>query len=164
MSRKNSGATPIPKDHQKEMRLRLRMLRESRGIQKTEVTTISAGSLVKYEEHDLSSARIGDLYALAKEYGVEPQELMVYLFAEGDYDPDLTPTQRRVRRLEAYLSSLDELHQELAVDLVQRIVTHTVDQRTGKQVERISDKLGDRERDAKTIVRAALSEARQRER
>lgn len=162
MSRRGRAATPIPEDHQREMRLRLRMLRESRGIQKSDVTTVSAGTLVNYEEHDLSTARFGDMYALAEEYGVSPKELMTFLFSDDGYDPELTPTQRRMRRIETYLTSLDDTHQELATDLVHRVVTHTVDQRQQKPPAKAPKHVA-REQTAKQRVRAALSEARWRE-
>lgn len=160
--KKSSAAFRIPEEHQKDMRKRLRMLRESRDIQKIEVKTLTAGTLVNYEEHDISSARVGDLFKLAEEYGVEPQDLITYLFGES-YEIDLTPYQRRLRSMEAYLTSLDEAHQELAVDLIQRLVTHTVDQR--RQVTPVPQKPQTvTEADSKQIVKAALAEARWQER
>lgn len=123
-ARRSSKAVDIPEEIQEPMRRRLRLIRESRGISREGVKSLSSGTVSNYELHDLSTMRLGDLYGLAVEFGTTVEELLQYLFGEIDEQP--TQESRRVQRMLVYLRSLPEHQQDLACDIVQQIVAHRV--------------------------------------
>lgn len=150
-TRRASGTHIIPEEIQEHMRNRLRMLRESRGMLRSKMNTVSASSIQKYETRDISSLRLGDIYSLSLEYNISMDEMINYLV--GDTPKPRTAVGQRMQRINVYLSSLSDSHQELACDIVQKLVAHTVDE----SIKRTVDNSPGVKRNSKNVVQDALA-------
>lgn len=133
--RRSNGTVTIPEETQAKMRNRLKLIRESRGMYRGDLESITPSTLTKLEKYDISTLRMGDLYGLALEYGVSMEELLEYII--GKVDTETSDESRRIQRMIVFLRSLDETSQELACDLVQRLVVHAVDKRDLERVKRL---------------------------
>lgn len=117
--RKPTSAQRIDAELQGPLRRRLQLLRESLGLARTDVKTITSGTLTMYELHDISSMRLGDLFSLAEEYGMEFLEFLSYL-TSTDADVNANVAQRRVL---TYFNRLSVDDQSLACDLVRTLAS-----------------------------------------
>lgn len=118
--KRNNGANRIPEKVQEPMRNRLRMLRETLGILKVQVNAISEGTIGSYETKDLSSMKLGDLWALGREYGWTFSEFLVYLI--GNDETELLEEARNIKRVSVYLRSMPLVQQQMACDILKVMV------------------------------------------
>jgi len=149
-TRKSTSTLSIPEAVQLPMRERLRMLRLDRGKFLRDLQSLSSGTITKFEKHDISSLRLGDIYGLSVEYNLSMNELLEYIV--GNTTSETTPESRRVQRIATYLGGLDEANQELAISLVQRVVEHSINER---DVRRLNQAPGNK-RDGRKIVQEAV--------
>lgn len=120
----------IPEDVQAPMRNRLKMLRESLGITKTQVRCLSDSSLTNYEHHDLSTMRLGHIRQLAAEYGWSFAELIGYLV--GREAGEIEQEARAIRRVGTYMRSMSPETAELACEILRKLVDFDAERGQGK--------------------------------
>lgn len=118
--KKSNGVNIIPAEYQEKLRTRLRQVREGQGIMKSNVRAISPGTLLGYENRDMSSLRLGDLWALSYEYGWSMAEMMMYLI--GNEDMPISAEGKNARRMAVYLRVLSPENQLLACELLRSLV------------------------------------------
>lgn len=119
-SRRTNAAHQIPDDKfHEQMRENLRMMRQSRNLHATRLT-LSAGTLYQWENHNLSTAKLGDLIVLARDYGFTPEEFFGFLFRDSPMSS--TPEEHSRQRVSAYMMSLDAEESEQCADIVHAVV------------------------------------------
>lgn len=137
-NRRSNGVTPIPEPANSTLRKRLEQFRSLNGVHRHEIEAMSKGTLQNYELHDISTMRLGDLFALACELGTTPEELITYLVTgvETPENNDTEAVGRRVQRMSGYMRSLPQDEQELAIDIVQSIMQYSLGKRKTTKVVR----------------------------
>ena len=128
-NKKSSRATTIPESLQKKMRKKMAMLRESRRIFKTEIKTVSASSLMAYENQDISRLRLGDLYGLATEYGVTFDEILDLLKSNTNGPEDLDEMDFEFQRLKSYFTSMSDGDRELISSIGSQLASRNLSRR-----------------------------------
>lgn len=122
----------VPEEVQQPIRHRLRLYRQSCGINRHNVNVLTGPTIKKYEEEDISSMRLGDLYTLAQRYGMSLQELVEYLFNADDREvavsDDVTATTQRII---TFMSAMDDAERRMMVDLVSRFYQYVLDRKNG---------------------------------
>lgn len=149
-TKRGYAAQTIHEDVQEPLRERLLFLRRARGLNRRDVKTLSAGTLQKFENDDLSTLKMGDLAGLAQEYAMSLPEMLMYL-AAADTNLEGTRTEegRRLQRMTVYMRNLPDDLQNLVIDMVGLMVGFHVDR--AKLERQISHKVG-----ARDIVREAI--------
>ena len=128
-NKKSSRATTIPESLQKKMRKKMAMLRESRRIFETEIKTVSASSLMAYENQDISRLRLGDLYGLATEYGVTFDEILDLLKSNTNGPEDLDEMDFEFQRLKSYFTSMSDGDRELISSIGSQLASRNLSRR-----------------------------------
>lgn len=113
----------IPEELQAPMRTRIRIARLAKRRTLHHNKSLSSGTIATWERYELSKARLGDLWAIADEWGIPFTEFMSYLLG-SDVDNDVTGATHRSQRLHAYLNTMSEEMQELACNLVAQLVEY----------------------------------------
>lgn len=103
----------IPENIQKSMRQRLKLLRESKKLAKTEVGAAEATTIRNWEDKDISSAKLSALFGLSQVYGMDFLDFMNYLFAAEGLNI-LDPGQQ-------YYSALPEEYKVVATDMMRSL-------------------------------------------
>lgn len=111
-----SSKNPIDDQIQEPMRNRLRTLRMMRGQSISDITTCHAGTMTKFELHDISTMTIGQMFGIAQDLGVGFVEFTKYLFGEEEIDErDVSPNLRRMAML---IRSMSNEEQVCAVEMI----------------------------------------------
>lgn len=120
MSAKKSNAAPqIPEEIQESLRKILIKSRTDAGIQRKDVTSASPTTVVGWEFHDISTLKLGNLYALCQEYGVEFNEILM-LFS-GTVPQQSSEESVREQHWVTLFRLLNRRSQDLAIKLVDLI-------------------------------------------
>lgn len=120
-----SEQQPIPEDIQSNIRARLRLAREARGISKVGAEWACASTLNTWENRDCSSIRLRDLYIMSQALGWNLMETLAYI--SDNSPPPESSQDRSWRRMSIYLRSLSPELAEAACDIVERLVTFSGD-------------------------------------
>ncbi|HJS83768.1 MAG TPA: hypothetical protein VJ742_13145 [Nitrososphaera sp.] len=120
--KKSSAAKTIPEELQSVYRQRLALLRNSRGLARADIKTLSPTIIGKLELHDISTLKLGDIVELSTEFGLSPAEFMQYILT----DEGAAEIEKRVghpaHRASLYIAQLPAELQELACNLIQELV------------------------------------------
>lgn len=122
--RRTNGVNHLPQATNDAARDRLLLLRRARQVDRTEIEAtkiLSASTLAKYELHDLSSCKLGDMAALAQFYNMSFVEFMAYLF-DGAPLADVSTIDRLATDIAVQLRALSPADQELVANVVRTIV------------------------------------------
>jgi hypothetical protein len=132
--RRSPAVSPIPESAQKAMRERLQMARVSRGLKRSDQDIVGFTTLGEMEMQNISKARLGDLYNLAISYNMSPQEFIGFIL--GNKVDEVTEEDHSINRVVTFMRSLPPDLQDLAGDLVQRLVSHHVATKTLTEEQR----------------------------
>lgn len=122
--RRTNGVNHLPEVVNEAARNRLLLLRRARQVDRSDIEAtqiLSASTLTKYELHDLSSCKLGDMAALAKFYNMSFPEFMGYLF-EGGPLADVSEVDRLATDVAVQLRMLSAHDQRLVLDVVRTVV------------------------------------------
>lgn len=117
----------IPEAVQAPIRERLRLLRNSRGINQGHFTAamgLSASALITYEVRNVSTMQLGHIWVLAKEFDVPFRELILYLLDQDSTDNVLSEDGRRQRTLSRTAARLSPANQETLIEIADVILAN----------------------------------------
>ncbi len=117
------------------MRERLRMARISRGLSRSDQDIVSFSTLSEMEMQNISKARLGDLYNIGISYNMSPQEFIGFIL--GNKPDQVTEEDHSINRVVTFMRSLPPDLQDLAGDLIQRLVGHHVATKTLTEEQRV---------------------------
>lgn len=111
----------ISEEIQSGMRRRLELLRRSKQLMKSQIRSLGADAVRGYEQRDMSPARLGDMFALANEYGLTPQEFFAYLLGEQQLQNLVRNENANVNSAAIYIRQLTPQMQQAALMLLKAL-------------------------------------------
>jgi hypothetical protein len=134
--RKKDAGDTIPEDAQKPLRTKLRILRESRGLSKTQAPYAAPSTLSCWENHDISSMRFSAVYRLAEFMGWTFAETFAF-FADDNDAP--SPADETTKRLQIIFRNLPTEYKEHAFLMLENLVD--LAERRGDLTRRVEENI-----------------------
>lgn len=105
------------------MRKKLRTLREVTGLRVGEIQSLGSGTLNTYENHDISTFKLGDMAALAHEYGMSLRDFCHNITDDYASD-DIQQEAANASRAGFYMRKLSPRAQSLAIEWLGNLVEY----------------------------------------
>lgn len=137
-ARSSNACYKIDESIQKPLRDKLRTLRLTKGINRSGVRTMSSGSVIRYEETDISSLKLGDAVSLAIEYGMTPDAFFAYLFGNIDYTDVFRKQNADLETITLQARDLSSENQRLLIAMIVTLRDHERSLSLGKELSAIA--------------------------